>query len=66
MKIKKMVEGRYPHKPTRFDPENITLECISYPEEVVLRLDDSQNDDVWMQITLTREELKRMLLSTNQ
>lgn len=56
MELDAFVEGRNIRNKTA----EVSANC--YKNEVVLRVDDEENPAFWLQVTLTREQLQRMLV----
>lgn len=61
LNIKTHVEGRYPREFVRFDPRNIEVGVSIYEDDVVFRLDDKENLDMWLQLPVSREQLEEIL-----
>lgn len=56
------VTGRYPRGfPARLDQKNMTVDTFTSGKGVVIRVDDNENADFWLEITLSKAQLQKML-----
>lgn len=59
------VYGRYPGTWNKLVPENITYNLGMFDNTSVLRLDDKENLDMWLEIHIPKEVLEKMLAEIN-
>lgn len=60
------VVGRYPKGSSILNQHNMEVSSYTSGDYVVIRVDDEQNSDFWLEITLSREQLKEILLKMNK
>ncbi len=54
------VKGRHLGN-ARLDPDKITFEFTVYEDAVTLRLDDENNLAWWLEITISKDQLEKLL-----
>jgi hypothetical protein len=61
----KRVEGRYPYRPKPMRSENIVPMVVRDGTEVRIRLEDVQNDEFWLELTVDLRQTIRDILESN-
>ena len=54
--VVRRVQGRYPSRPCHMQSDNIEAEVIEDSRIVKIRIDDSEQSDFWLEITLEIEQ----------
>lgn len=55
------VLGRYPATCKHFAQENMVIETQVYSDFAIIRVDDQTVPEFWLELTLTKEKLQKML-----
>lgn len=54
------VKGRYPNSKSVLKPENIIINVEHIDDNIIIRLDDEENIDFWMEIKISDSDIKKI------
>lgn len=60
-----VIKGRYPNKVTGLFEQNMLCQITAGPDHMTIRVDDKENPEVWIEITLPREDVEEAVAVAN-